>query len=571
MSGQNRVIVLLLGVLAALVIVVGGLSAVLLLGGGEDGATTTVDGGEGGGLTTTTDGDDDDETAGLDTGGGDAEDASGRLRLAGSDPVTMDPHIAGDSGSAEFIVEIFSGLLTITPELNIELDLAESFEVSDDGLVYTFTLRDDIFFHQGRRVTAEDVQWSLERAASRELASPTALGYLGDIIGVRERFYEGAESITGIEVIDDRTIQFTIDAPKPYFLAKLTYPTAFIVDRQQIEANPRGWTRRPNGTGPYRLQEWRLGQRIVLQANPRYHLGAPSIREVLYELSGGSTLTRFENGELDIAFISVNDIDRARDPESDIGPRYQVFPQFTISYLALNTNVPPFDDVKVRQALGFSIDRTLIAEVTFNNMLAPATGILMPQLPGYTPDDKTFQFDPDRARTLLAESKYGSAENLPEIVLTEVGGGAEGRIDTQAFIQQWREELGIEVRIEQTDFATILARQDEGSLQMFNAGWIMDYPDPEDILDLKFYSGSALNDVNYNNAEVDAILEEARVEQDAARRLELYQQAERLIIEDAAWLPLYFSQAHVVINADVEGWFEPPMVIPRLRFVQVNR
>ncbi|MYE31684.1 MAG: peptide ABC transporter substrate-binding protein [Chloroflexi bacterium] len=572
MSGQNRVIVLLLGVLAALVIVVGGLSAVLLLGGGEEGTTTTATTDEGGGLTTTTDGDGDDgETAGLDTGGDDAEDASGRLRLAGSDPVTMDPHVAGDSGSAEFIVEIFSGLLTITPELNIELDLAESFEVSDDGLVYTFTLRDDIFFHQGRRVTAEDVQWSLERAASRELASPTALGYLGDIIGVRERFYEGAESITGIEVIDDRTIQFTIDAPKPYFLAKLTYPTAFIVDRQQIEANPRGWTRRPNGTGPYRLQEWRLGQRIVLQANPRYHLGPPSIREVLYELSGGSTLTRFENGELDIAFISVNDIDRARDPESDIGPLYQVFPQFTISYLALNTNVPPFDDVNVRRALGFSIDRTLIAEVTFNNMLAPATGILMPQLPGYTPDDKTFQFDPDEARRLLAASKYGSPENLPEIVLTEVGGGAEGRIDTQAFIQQWREELGIEVRIEQTDFATILARQDEGSLQMFNAGWIMDYPDPEDILDLKFYSGSALNDVNYNNAEVDAILEEARVEQDAGRRLELYQQAELLIIEDAAWLPLYFSQAHVVINADVEGWFEPPMVIPRLRFVQVNR
>ena len=569
MSGQNRVIVLMLGVLAALVIVVGGLSAVLLLGGGEEGTTTSAPD-ESGGIDRGT-------TGGTDTGGTDGSDtsdsveASGRLRLAGSDPVTMDPHLAGDSGSAEFIVEIFSGLVTISPDLNIELDLAESFEVSNDGLVYTFTLRDDAFFHQGRRVTADDVRWSMERAASRELASPTALAYLGDILGVRERFYEGAESITGIEVIDDRTIQFTIDEPKPYFLAKLSYPTAFVVDRQQIEANPRGWTRRPNGTGPYRLQEWRLGQRIVLKANSQYHLGTPVTDEVLYELSGGSTLTRFENGELDVAFISVNDIDRARDPESDIGPLYQVFPQFTISYLALNTNVPPFDDVNVRRALGFSIDRTLIAEVTFNNMLAPATGILMPELPGYTPGDKTFSFDPDEARRLLAASKYGSAENLPEIVLTEVGGGAEGRIDTQAFIQQWREELGIEVRIEQTDFATILARQDEGSLQMFNAGWIMDYPDPEDILDLKFHSESALNDVNYSNAGVDAILEEARIEQDAGRRLELYQEAERLIIEDAAWLPLYFSQSHVVINADVEGWFEPPMVIPRLRFVKVNR
>jgi ABC-type transport system substrate-binding protein len=225
----------------------------------------------------------------------------------------------------------------------------------------------------------------------------------------------------------------------------------------------------------------------------------------------------------------------------------------------------------VRRALGLSIDRSLVADVTFNNMLAPATGILMPELPGYTPEDKSLQFDPEEARRLLAASKYGSAENLPEIVITEVGGGAEGRIDTQAFIEQWRQELGIEVRIQQTDFATFLADQDAGRLQMFNAGWIMDYPDPEDILDLKFHSSSSLNDVGYDNPDVDAILEEARVEQDPGARLELYREAERLILDDAAWIPLYFSQSHVVVNAEVEGWFEPPMVLPRLRFVEVNR
>ena len=563
MGGQNRIIVILLGVLAALVIAIGGLSAVLLLGGGEDGGAPAAS--ESGGVTTGGEG-----GGGAGDGGGGGG-GSGRLRLAGDDPVTLDPHIAGDSGSAEYIVEIFGGLVTITPDLELALDLAASFEVSGEGTVYTFTLRDDVFFHQGRRVTAEDVRWSLERAASRQLASPTAMAYLGDIVGVRERFFEGAETISGIDVIDDRTIRLTIDAPKPYFLAKLSYPTAFVVDRQQIEANPRGWTRRPNGTGPYRLAEWRLGQRIVLQANPRYHEGTPGLGEVLYELSGGSTLTRFENGELDVAFVSVNDIERARDPDSDIGRLYRTFPQFTISYLAFNTNVPPFDDANVRRALGHSIDRSLVADVTFNNMLAPATGILMPQLPGYTPDDKTLPFDPDEARRLLAASRYGSAEALPEIVITEVGGGAEGRIDTQAFIQQWREELGIEVRIQQTDFATFLADQDAGRLQMFNAGWIMDYPDPEDILDLKFHSRSELNDVGYANDEVDALLEQARVEQDTETRLGLYRRVERLIVEDAAWLPLYFSQSHVVVNEDVEGWFEPPMVTPRLRFVRVDR
>ena len=560
MSGQNRILAILLGVLAVLVLAVGGLSAVLLAtGGGEEG-----NGGGG------------DSSGGVSTGdtsdGGGSADNSGQLRLGSSDPVTLDPAIAGDALSAEYIVEIFGGLVTLDRELNIVPDIAESFEVSDDGTQYTFVLRDDVRFHNtGRQVTAEDFKWSMERALSQELSSPVALAYLGDIVGARDRFFGVAEDVPGIEVIDERTIRFTLDAPKPYFLAKLTYPTAFVLDREQVENNPRNWTRQPNGTGPYRLAEWRLGERIVLRANENYHLGAPAVREVLYELSGGSALTRFENGELDVAPVSINDVERARDPNSPLNPRYQVFPQFTISYIAFNTNVPPFDDPNVRRALALSIDRARIAEVTFNSMLTPATGILMPQLPGYSEGDKTYPFDPEAAREALAASSYGGPENLPPIVMTEVGGGAEARIDTQAFVEQWRTELGVEVQIQQTDFATFLADQDQGRLQMFNAGWIMDYPDPEDILDLKFHSESSLNDVNYSNPEVDSILEEARVEQNPEARMQLYQQSEEIIVEEAAWLPLYFSQAHVVVNEAVQNWFEPPIVIPRLRYIEVNR
>ncbi len=560
---QNRLLAILLGVVASLVLVVGGLSAVLLLAGDGDGSASGVSGG-------------DSSPSATDSG-----DISNRLRLASGDPVTMDPHLAGDSLSAEYIVEIFGGLLTITPELDLGLDLAESWEVSDDGLTYTFTLRADIVFHTGRRVTADDVRWSLERATSpvpegATRPSTTAMAYLGDIEGVAARFFDRSGSpppISGLTVVDDRTIQIRLTEPLPpdLFLSKLTYPTAFVVDRQQIEANPRNWTRRPNGTGPYRLAEWRLGERIVLAANDRYHLGAPSVDQVLYTLSGGSTLTRFENGELDVAGISLADIDRARDPQSDLYPLYTAFPQFTISYIAFNTNVPPFDDVNVRRALALSIDRAKIAEVTFNNMLAPASGILPPQLPGFTPNDKTYPFDPDAARAALAASTYGSADALPPIVLTEVGGGAEARVDTQAFLEQWRNELGIEVEIRQTDFATFLDDQDAGRLQMFNAGWIMDYPDPEDILDLKFHSKSSLNDVGYDNPAVDALLDRGRTERDSVVRLRLYQEAELLIIKDVAWIPLYFSQSHVVVNAAISGWFEPPMVIPRLRFIEVDR
>ena len=568
MTGQNRLLAILLGVLAVAVLVVGGLSAGLLLtgedsdsGSSESPTGITTDSGSGG------------------SGNGGSGSATGRLRLGGIDPVTLDPHIATDAGSAEYIVEIYSGLVTISPDLEIQLDLAESVDISEDGSVYTFRLRDDIFFHTGRRVTAEDVVYSIKRAASRELQSTVALAYLGDILGAREYFFGIADDIQGLELVDERTIRFTLDAPKPFFLAKLTYPTAFVVDQQQIESNPRNWTRNPNGTGPYELQEWRLGERIVLQANSRYHLGEPPLKEVLYTLSGGSALTRFENDELDVAFISVNDIDRARDPGSDLSPLYTVWPQFTISYFAFNTEIAPFDDVNVRRALGLSIDRTKISEVTFSNMLSPATGILAPGLPGYTEGDKTFPFDPDAAREALAASRYtvqdgrlvGSDGDPVSIVITEVGGGAEAGIDTQAFLEQWRTELGLQIEIRQTDFASFLAEQDARQLQMWNAAWIMDYPDPEDILDLLFHSKSDLNHMGYTNTEVDGLLEQARTELDPSARLAIYAEVEELLIQDAPWLPLYFSQAHVVVNEAVKGWFEPPMVIPRLRFIEVER
>ena len=382
MFKRNKLLSILIIFVAILVVIVGGLSASLLLSGESEVSVNT-------GITTSIQAETDNNLS------------VGRLRLSGSDPVTLDPHLATDAGSAEYIVEIYSGLVTISPDLELTLDLASSVDISDDGITYTFELRDDIFFHSGKRVTAEDVVWSIKRALSRELQSTVSLAYLGDILGAREYFFGLAEDITGLELIDDKTIQFTLDSPKPFFLAKLTYPCAFVVDGQQIEVNERNWTRKPNGTGPYKLKEWRLSEQITLYAHDRYHLGIPPLKEVVYLLSGGSALTRFENDELDVAFISIDDVERARDVTSDLNPLYSVWPQFTISYFAFNIEKPPFDDVHIRRALGLSIDRQKIAEVTFSDMVAPATGILAPGLPGYTDVDKTLPFNPDRAREEL--------------------------------------------------------------------------------------------------------------------------------------------------------------------------
>jgi oligopeptide transport system substrate-binding protein len=380
-----------------------------------------------------------------------------------------------------------------------------------------------------------------------------------------------AEEVRGIEVVDDFTLELTIDAPKPYFLAKLTYPTAYVVDRQQVESNPRNWTRKPNGTGPYKMREWRLGERITLEANDRYHLGDVLVETVTFLLAGGSVLTMYENGEIDVAGVGINDIDRVLDPTSDLNAEYVTGDDLSISYIAFNTQVEPFDDPKVRQAFAHAIDREKIARVVLMDMLPVAEGIMMPGLPGYNPESKALAFDPELARQRLEESRYGGPDDLPTVTLTDIGGGAVVRFDTQAMVEMWKENLGVDVEIEQTEAATFFEDLDAGRLHMFMAGWIMDYPDPEDIVDIKFHSRSRLNDPRYSNPELDALLEEARIEQDVDQRMSLYQQAEQIIIEEAVWAPLYHGRDHALVKPYVKGFRSPPMVVQRLRYISIER
>ena len=211
----------------------------------------------------------------------------GRLVRLFSDPPTLDPHITTDSTSAVIVNEVFGGLVTISPDIEISPDLAESWDISPDGKVFTFRLRQDAKFHDGRPVVAEDFRWSLERAADPLTESPVADLYLSDILGVADKLEGKAQSIRGLRVIDDHTLELTIDAPKSYFLAKMTYPTGFVVDRKNVEGNKNDWVFEPNGTGPFRLEQYDIGETIVLGRNELYHLGPPFLDQVEFILSGG--------------------------------------------------------------------------------------------------------------------------------------------------------------------------------------------------------------------------------------------------------------------------------------------
>jgi oligopeptide transport system substrate-binding protein len=552
---------LLLGIGGVAAVLILGLAAILLLVvAGGDG-----DGGDGGPSASRT------EDAG--DGGDDGDDgepaASGELRIRGDDPLFLDPAVIQDAGSAFYAVEIFSGLVRLDRDLQIQPDIAERWDVSDDGRVYTFHINPKATFHDGRPVLADDVLKSWERALSPETASVVAENFLGDIVGARDLSRGRADSLAGVRAVNESTVEVTIDAPKQYFLYKLAYTTAFVVDLRQITANPRRWTQKPNGTGPYKLREWRLGERIILDAYDNHHLGPPKLKTVRVGLSGGSALVEYQDGEIDVTGVGLDDLERVQEPGSELNAEYVTSPDQSIGYIGFNTQVPPFDDAKVRQAFALSVDRAKIGEVVLRNAQPVATGILAPGVPGHTPNDKTYPYDPDRARQLLAESKYGT--DLPEITMAESGAGASVGEATEAIIQGWRDELGVEVLIEQAETGTFFSDIDEGRYQMFSLGWIMDYPDPEDILDILFHSASRQNNSRYSNPEVDAKLEQARVETDTEARLALYREVEQTILQDAPWIPLFFGSTHALVKPYVKNFVFPPLVIEQFRDVEVQR
>jgi oligopeptide transport system substrate-binding protein len=497
-----------------------------------------------------------------------------RLPGIGGEPPTLDPALSQDSTSAEYVVEIFSGLVTIDKDLKIVPDIAEKWETSADSTVYTFHLCSNAKFHDGKPVTANDFKYSFERACDPATGSPVADTYLGDIIGCRDKLNGKAKEVSGVKVIDDRTLQITIDAPKTYFLAKLSYPTAFVVDKDNVEKGGATWTDHPNGTGPYKLEKHDLARLIVLARNDDYYgEPKPSIKRVQYLLAGGSIITMYENNELDSVPVSIIDIERVTDPTNPLNKELTIVDIFSISYIGFNTQMPPFDDVKVRQAFNMAVDKKKITEVVLKKMEDPAKGILPPGFPGYSKELEGLPFDPAKAKALITESKYKDVTNLPEITLHISGEAGVAPSTIQAMVQMWKDNLGVEVTIQQTEFATFLTdlNRKPNPYQMFSIGWIADYPDPQDFLDILFHSKSLDNHTSYSNPKVDDLLDKARTEKDETKRIKLYQDAEQIIVNDAAWIPLTFGRDYWLTKPYVKNLIHPPMVIPRLKYASISR
>jgi oligopeptide transport system substrate-binding protein len=486
------------------------------------------------------------------------------LVLAGGEttnPREYDP--ATTHGSGDKLV--YSGLVSFDPNLNLIPDLAESWDVSGGGTIYTFHLRANAKFHDGRAVTAQDFVYSWERAVSPALASDTALTYLSDIVGVNEMAAGQADHISGLKVIDDLTFQVTIDAPKPYFILKLTYPTAFVVDQNKVEQGGE-WFREPNGTGPYRLIEWTSNTRIVYQANQDFYLGAPSIQYVIINLYAGDPQRLYEAGDVDIT--GAYSIERFLDPTEPLHNELLTGVGLCTGYVFFDTTRPPFDDVNVRKAFSMAFNRQQYIDVVMGGHALPAIGPYPPGLPGFSYELQGLPYDPAQARELLKQSKYGGAQGLPPIVYTASGIGSSVSSDVAALAEMWQKNLGVTITVENIEpdyFYDQIYSGNHG--QLFDGGWCADYPDPENFADVLFHSGSKQNSGRYSNPALDAILEQARIEQDVTKRIALYQQAEKMIVDDAPVLFTTHSLSYQLVKPYVKGYKFTPFDIPIERYM----
>ncbi len=467
--------------------------------------------------------------------------------------VTLDPALT----EGESIVDaVFSGLVKIGEDWEIVPDIAKSWEVSDDGTVYTFHLREGVKFHDGKPVTASDFKYSWERACDPEMESRKARTYLGDIVGAKEMLAGKATELSGVRVIDDLTLEVTIDGPKPYFLGKLTWPTSFVVDRANV-ARGMNWTDEPNGTGPFKLKEWQKGELVVLERNDDYYLEPAKLKNVVFQIFAGRRMMMYEQGEIDTTGVSINDLDRILDPENPLNKELMVEPSIGISYLGFNVTKPPFDDPKVRRAFALALDMDKVLEVSLKGNAERSGSYIPPRIPGHNEELEPLSFDLEQAKQLIVESKYGSVSNLPPIVfyaLYSLGSTEE------AMIGMWQANLGVKVEAEIIEeLEEWYERIHNREFQLFLSGWQADYIDPQNFLEVLFQSQSEENNFAYSNPEVDAALEEAAVEQDEETRLKMYQDIEKMILEDLPAVPFYQSwKSHVLVKPYVEGYFLTP-------------
>ncbi len=491
------------------------------------------------------------------------------LALGSADP-TFDPALVRDANSSFLVRQIFRGLVRLDQRLDVVPDLAERIAISDDGLVYTFTLRADAVFHDGKAIDATAVKYSLERATDPALAGgrgatlPGAT-YLGDIAGAQDKLAGRAATLGGVRAVDPRTVEIRLDAPKAYFLMKLSYPIAAIVDEANVRAGGATWARKANGSGPFSIDRIAPDQ-IGLRRFDRFYAGAPTLERVtiLYGQAANSPMNLYEGGKIDFTRVPLTSVDRVLVENSPLKAELTVTPSLSLTYVGFNVTVPPYDDPAVRRAFVQAIDRERLATVSLEGKGVQANGIVPPTMPGGPWAGQPHPYDLAAARAALASSRYANA--LPRASIYSASGSLGVTMR-----KVYARDLGLTLEVIDVDWPDYLEGLSARAYPAFEITWIADYPDPENFLAILFGTGSGENHTGYSNPTVDRLLADAARERDPARRRDLYLQAQQIILDDAVILPAYHSIDYTLVKPRVKGLQITPLGVLDLDSVWIER
>ena len=479
-----------------------------------------------------------------------------------SPPTTLDPALVEDGDTIDMLQQIFEGLVMWNERNEVVPNLAEKIETSEDGRTYTFHLKSGVKFHNGRELKASDFEYSLTRALLPGTRSPTCQTYLYDIVGAAEVFTGKTNKLDGLRVVDDRTLEITIDKRRPYFLMKLTYPTGYVVCREVVDKNEgRVDENAMIGTGPFKLESYQAGYTVKLAANADYHRGKPVLSGVERPVMADSNTrqTNYESGQLDYVDVQLAELPRIQ-RDAALTKELRQFDRANIWYLALNQQAfPPFKDRRVRQAFAHAVNKDELIRLALRGMGKRAEGIVPPGVPGHDEGFKGLAFDPGRAQQLLADAGFPGGRGFPRLTITYRQGYKYIEDGALAIRNDLKQVLGIDVAVQQVEWAQFLKQRENGTMPCYHLRWAADYLDPQNFLSLMLHSKAKENTIGYNNPEFDRLCDLADVEPDPAKRMDFYRQAERIAVDDAPWVTIYHKQDVELHKPYVSGIRESTM------------